>query len=262
MKALIFLLVVANLLFYAFSQGYFGHADNPDSGRLEQQVKPDSIRIVSRGEPVAAAKVDEAAAPRVAGEDAQPGTPVKPLEETGESKPDAKEALVKEGGAAKETKEGADEPAATLCLAWEHLSVAEADRLSTLLGERFAKLKLSRKAVDAEVSGWWVYIPPQAGKAEADKKAGELRNLGVTDYFTVQDGPNRFAISLGVFSSEKGAQERLAELKGKGVRSAKLTPRPGKDGSITLEARGSGLRKPILAATAGVLPKAQVTDCP
>ena len=257
MKALIFLLVVANLLFYAFSQGYFGHADNPDAGRVEQQVKPDSIHIVARGEPAAAsAKESETPAPVApAGEAASTAEIAPKPEAKSDAKPETKEAPPKE------VKESKEEPAANLCLAWEHLSVAEADRLTALFGERFAKLKLSRKAVDAEVSAWWVYIPPLASKPEADKKAGELRNLGVTDYFAIQDGPNRFAISLGVFSSEKGAQERLAELKGKGVRSAKLTPRPGKDGSITLEARGSGVRQTVLAAANGALPKAAVADC-
>ncbi len=259
MKALIFLLVVANLLFYAFSQGYFGHADNPDAGRVEQQVKPDSIHIVARGEPAAVTtKESEVATPvpaTPAGE-AAPAPEIAPkLDAKSDAKPETKEA------APKEVKESKEEPAANLCLAWEHLSVAEADRLTALFGERFAKLKLSRKAVDAEVSGWWVYIPPQANKSDADKKASELRNLGVTDYFTVQEGPNRFAISLGVFSSEKGAQERLAELKGKGVRSAKLTPRPGKDGSITLEARGSAVRQTVVAAANGALPKVSAADC-
>lgn len=247
MKALIFLLVVANLLFYAFSQGYFGHADNPDAGRVDQQVKPDSIRIVARGEPAAApaAKENEMAAPAAsAAENTSAAETV--------AKPEDKEAP---------PKEAREEGATNLCLAWEHLTIAEADRLTALFGERFAKLKLNRKVVDAEVSGWWVYIPPLNGKAEADKKASELRNLGVTDYFTVQDGPNRHAISLGVFSSEKGAQERLAELKGKGVRSAKLTPRPGKDGSITLEARGNAVRPALVRAVNGALPKATATDC-
>ena len=256
MKVLIFLLVLANLLFYAFSQGIFGQSDNPDAGRLEQQVKPDSIRIVARGDGAKAARTVEAK-PAVAEE--------KP---TGEEK-----SAAEAGGGVKPGKEGRDKPAEVpketaeasvgpICFAWERLTVPEADRLTALLGDKFAKLKLSRKAVDAEVSGWWVYIPPQVSKPEAEKKASELRGLGVTDYFAIQDGPNRFAISLGVFSSEKGAQDRLAELKAKGVRSAKMTPRPGKEGSITLEARGSGtVRKALLVAATEVLPKNSAVEC-
>ena len=54
MKALVFLLVLANLLFFAFSEGYFGRAENPDAGRVERQVLPERMRIVSRGEVPAA----------------------------------------------------------------------------------------------------------------------------------------------------------------------------------------------------------------
>ena len=38
MKALVFLLILFNLLFYAFTQGYFGQAEHPDAGRIEKQV--------------------------------------------------------------------------------------------------------------------------------------------------------------------------------------------------------------------------------
>ena len=64
MKALVFLLVLANLLFYAFGAGYFGRPDNPDAGRVEQQVAPERMRIVSRGEAPGAPPVkSEQAAP-------------------------------------------------------------------------------------------------------------------------------------------------------------------------------------------------------
>ena len=76
--------------------------------------------------------------------------------------------------------------------------VAEADRVGALMSKRFADFKLSRKVVPGESSGWWVYIPALPGKAEAEKKAGELRNLGVSDFFIVQEGVSRHAISLGI----------------------------------------------------------------
>nr|MBP9655454.1 SPOR domain-containing protein [Rhodocyclaceae bacterium] len=122
--------------------------------------------------------------------------------------------------------------------------------------------KLSRKVVPGESSGWWVYIPALPGKAEAEKKAGELRNLGVSDLFIVQEGTSRHAISLGIFSSEKGSSERLAELKAKGVRSAVIGPRPGKDAFVALQARGPGDRKAaLIAAVADALQKNDVLAC-
>ena len=44
MKVLVFLLVLGNLLFYAFSAGYLGHPDNPDAARVDQQITPERLR--------------------------------------------------------------------------------------------------------------------------------------------------------------------------------------------------------------------------
>ena len=193
MKAIVFLLVLGNLLFYAMTQGLFGHPDNPDANRINQQFEAERIRIVSRGE-APASKAGEAA-----------------------------------------TEKPAD-----ICLRWDALDLGNADRLEIHLKENFAALAINRQTVAGEGSSWWVSIPPLANKAEADRKAAELRQLGIGDYFIIQDnGANRFAISLGLFSSEKGGQDRLNELKAKGVRSARVTVRPGKDTHYQLEAAGA-----------------------
>lgn len=242
MKVLVFLLVLVNLLFYAFGAGYFGRLDNPDAGRLEHQVKPERMRIVSRGEAPATAPANVAEPAREERPNPAPEEPALP-------------ALAKE-----ETAKPVEPP--PVCLAWEHLSVADADRLTGVVANKFKEFKLSRRLVAAEGNGWWVHIPPLASKADVEKKAGELRNLEVTDFFVVQDGVSRFAISLGVFSSEKGAQDRLAELKGKGVRSARVAPRPGKDSTVKLVATGPAADKGALIAAAGkALPKAEALVC-
>ncbi len=77
-----------------------------------------------------------------------------------------------------------------------------------------------------ESAGWWVFIPPQGSRPAAQKKAAELKALAVDDYFVVQeDGPYRWALSLGVFRSEDAAQARLTTLREQGVRSAQVGPR-------------------------------------
>lgn len=240
MRVFVFLLVLANLLFYAFSAGYFGQPDNPDAERLEQQVAPERLRIVSRGE-----------TPKVKATP-PPAPVVSEPEKTEESQPEASRA------------EAPVRPTDTtpVCLAWERLSVADADRLIGLLGDQFPAFKANRRVTAAESGGWWVHIPPLASKAEVDKKAAELRQIEVTDYFVIQEGPNRFAISLGIFSTEKGGQERLAELRAKGVRSARLLPRPGKDGTVRLQATGPASAREALVAAAGkALPKQEVKAC-
>lgn len=254
MKVLVFLLVLVNLLFYAFSAGYLGHPDNPDAGRVDQQITPERLRVVSRGEaPTGVAK--PAPAPATAPEQKQDEAAAKP-----EAAPVAEEAAAKPEPAKEEMVEKTG--SAPVCLAWRQLTTAEADKVAALMGKRFADFKLSRKTVAGESNGWWVYIPSLPGKAEAEKKAGELRDIGITDFFIVQDGQSRHAISLGIFSSEKGGNERLAELKAKGVRSAVIGPRPSKDTFVSLQLKGPGDKKAaVIAAVADTLQKNEALAC-
>lgn len=254
MKVFVFLLVLANLLFFAFTEGYFGRPDNPDAGRVEHQVNPERIRVVARGEPPSGksgGKEGNGKAPEAVAE-----TPERPAPAATEP---ASAAV-----AAKEEATPAKPAPTAACFAWNGLSSAEADRLSALLAEKFDSFRQSRRVVASEGSGWWVFIPPLPSKADADKKAGELKALGVTDYFVIQEaGPNRFALSLGVFSAEAGARDRLAELKSKGVKSARSGPRPGKDALHVLTASGPADRVAALRqAVAEVLPRIHAQDCP
>ena len=51
MRAFVFVLILANLLFWAWSQGYFGVSSNPDAFRVQQQLLADQVKIVARDEP-------------------------------------------------------------------------------------------------------------------------------------------------------------------------------------------------------------------
>lgn len=256
MKALVFLLVLANALFYAYAAGYFGHPDNPDAGRLDQQVAPEKMRLVSRGE-----------APSVKAPPAPPAPAVPAPEAAATAEAPAAPATAPAPGASNGSPAASapatPAPEEKVCLRWDHLGQADANKLSARLGEKFADFKLSKRVLAGEGSSWWVHIPPLPGKDEAERKAGELRQLGVTDYFIVQEaGANHYAISLGLFSSEKGGQDRLAELKGKGVRSARLVVRPGKDSLVAVDASGPLSQKEgLLKSVHALLPAIQVADC-
>ena len=114
-----------------------------------------------------------------------------------------------------------------VCLEWGSIAESDMARAEALL----ASLELpagSMRRVNVDTTGYWVHIPPLKTKADLDKKLGEVKVLGVTDFSAIQDptlGVN--AISLGIFSSEEAAQNRLVALKGKGVRSAVMEPRAG-----------------------------------
>jgi hypothetical protein len=71
-----------------------------------------------------------------------------------------------------------------------------------------------------------VFVPPQGSRQGALRKANELKDLGIDDYYVVPDeGEHRWAVSLGVFRSEEAAQARLAALRAQGVRSARVGTR-------------------------------------
>ena len=50
MRALVFLLILVNLLFLVWTQGYFGASSDPDGFRLQQQMLADQIKVVARDE--------------------------------------------------------------------------------------------------------------------------------------------------------------------------------------------------------------------
>lgn len=245
MRLLVFLLVLANLAFFAWAQGLFGQRDNPDAVRLTQQVAPEKLRVVARDEPPpveskAAAAATEKAAPADADKPAENGA------EKGAQKPGA------EGKGA----------VADQCLSWPVLATADADRLEALLTQRYPDLRHHRRG--ATPPSWWVFVPPLANRAEAERKASELKRLGVPELFVVQEtGPNHFAISLGIFSSEEAAQARLEALRAKGVRSARSARRDGGRGEPqTVDASGAAATLDAAREAAhALLPQAKPAAC-
>ena len=226
MRALVFLLILANLLFFVWTQGYFGAPANPDAIRLQQQLLADQISIVARGEPPPArtAKVEKPAE--------KPAE--KPVENLLES----------------------------ACLQWADLTVADADRLERLLSEKFPVFKVSRSAATRSAS-YWVFIPPSANRQAAEKKGEELKRLGVPEFFIVQDaGPTHLAISLGIFSSLEAANERHGALRALGVRSARVGERNLKAALTLVVANGPGRDTGALREAAiSLLPEARPADC-
>lgn len=111
------------------------------------------------------------------------------------------------------------------CVEWGGFTLADAPQAQAALEPLQLGARLAQRRTE-ENAGWWVFIPPQGSRPAAQKKAAELKALAVDDYFVVQDdGPYRWALSLGVFRSEEAAQARLAALRLQGVRSAQVGAR-------------------------------------
>jgi len=129
---------------------------------------------------------------------------------------------------AKQTVERAKtppKPVLAACLELGAFNLGDVPRVQQLLEPLALGSKLSQRR-EEEIAGYWVFLPPQRNRQAANQKAAELRKLGVEDFFVVQEDPKfRFAISLGVFKTEEAAQARLAELRTKRVRTARVGPR-------------------------------------
>jgi hypothetical protein len=114
---------------------------------------------------------------------------------------------------------------ADVCLEWGPFSDAERSRALAEIDPLGLGRLLTQKRVES-ASSYWVFLPPAVNKAAADKRLAELKAAGVKDVFVVDNGPQRFAISLGVFRTEEAANVHAAQLAAQqGVTNAKVGPR-------------------------------------
>lgn len=109
---------------------------------------------------------------------------------------------------------------AAACLEWGVFVGPDIARVEVMIDKLELKQAPERRVIP-DARGYWVFIPPLPAKDDVDRKIQELKALGVTDHYVVQDaGQWRNAISLGIFKTADAAEKFLAELQRKGVRSA------------------------------------------
>jgi len=182
MRAVLFILVLANIAFFAYSWVGGGAEVNSDAHIVGQQLNPEKIRLLA---------------------------------------PEQVSALTRRSEAPKAETPKADAPkVAGACLEWGAMLGGDVARAAQALEPLGLGARLAPRKQE-EVAAYWVYIGPLANRQAATQKAGELKRLGVDDYFVVPDDPKwRNAISLGVFKTEEAAKARLEALRAKGVKSA------------------------------------------
>lgn len=190
LKFIFWSLLAINAALFAYGRGYLGHfsGNEREPERLLNQLNADKLAIISPE------KANNAAA------------------------------AVAAASAAASAKAA---PEVQACVEIASFVLADARRFEAQLAPLNLGDRQSRHNLPGtEVSGYIVHIPPQGSKEGADKKAAELRGLGVTNYFVMSDNsPLRWGISLGVFKTEGAAQNQLAMLMKQGVRTARITPR-------------------------------------
>jgi hypothetical protein len=199
-------LLFLNAVVFAYAKGLLGTntASDEERARIKPQLEAARLTLLTneQAEAAKATPASAAAAEASAPAAAEPAPAAAPAQAAAPAKPLA-------------------------CIDVGTFSSGEARRFEARLASLDLGERQSRQAVQAQdVTSYLVNIPPQASKEAADRKAAELRELGVTNFFIMQgDSPLKWAISLGVFKTESGAQTLLAQLNKQGVHSARITPR-------------------------------------
>lgn len=213
LKLLFWSLALANAALFAFHQGYLGTLipDGREPARMARQFNADKIKLIAPPKPNANATsaVASADAPFAAG------------------------TLETEPVLARASKQHE----AFACTEIGNFDTAEAKRFESRLAGLALGDRLSRRIVQ-DVARHLVFIPSQGNKEGADKKASELRRLGINDFYIIQEGDElRWGISLGVFKTEEAARAHLAALSQKGVRSARLGTHSVASTKVTFQLR-------------------------
>lgn len=227
MRAFVFLLILANLAFAAWTHGYIPAGSSPDALRVQRQFNPEQLRIVARDEP-----------PPLVEKNGKAERVEKPVAKLGKE------------------DDARDGKPAEFCLKADDVPAEAAVGIVETLNEKWPAVRVQRTAQPGSAS-FWVFIPPQPSRKDAENKAAELKKLGVPEFYIVQDGAQARAISLGVFSSKEAAKTRLEQLRGKGVRSAKVGERPGKPPLFEMsfsgpEAQADAVRSLLVERAAGI----------
>ena len=120
-------------------------------------------------------------------------------------------------------------PTPTSCYTWGNFTKTNLPSAQVVLVRLGLQSVINQEAVAQEDKRFWVYYPPLKSAALAQQKATEIKALGITELFIVQDSQWRNAISFGLFQDEQLATNLLAELQAKGIKgAAKGLHNPGK----------------------------------
>ena len=185
MKLAFLLLVLVNVVLFAWQHGVFGRFEGGrEPERVARQVEAERIRVLTEKD-------------------------VQALRER-----------------AKQSSGVVDLGGAQACLEFGDFSAGEAARVEKALAALPAAVKVS--AAPVEAPGWYmVYLPPFRTLGEAERRAEELRKLGIKDMLVLNEGsPMRYAISLGSFRDPNAAKAHLAVLEKTGIKGVRIADRP------------------------------------
>ena len=206
LKFVFWALLAANAALLAYGQGLLGQAGagEREPGRLKNQLAPErltQLTAVQAKQALDAAEAQEAEAGESEAEAAQPPA-----------------------AAAAPT---ASAPELVACVQAGPFSAPDARRFAARVASLGLDARQARVEVPfQEVSSQLVYLPPNGGREGAQRRAAELKERGVENFYIMQgDSPLRWAISLGVFKTDSAARKLVTQLQRQGVRGVQVLPR-------------------------------------
>ena len=278
-RLLLILLLLANLLALAANLGLVGeNAQRGEPERLTNQINPQALVLLPpppRAQLAVAPSTDPNPAPTIAPTPPATPTPSPTSTPTPPAAPSPSPAVTPEPLATDMTAvNGADiePPAATepppappptpealACLRFDGLGEQQAASLARAALDTQPELQTTRRMLEPP-GNWWVHVPPAASRSIAEDRVATLRASGITDLFIVRDeGPHKNAISLGMFRTEGGANQHLANLRARRVTDARVIAR--KPAIYRLEIRGprsaiESTSRGLAGTTYGIAPQA------
>ncbi len=224
LRALVAVLILANLGFLAWSQGWLDALALGDSGaasqrepeRLKRQIHPERLILVpAPGAPA----VDETNAPDGAASGAAPASSVQG--------PGAMPGTTPMEGV---TTVSAAPDAGAACYQAGPLTAEEHRRVSAALAQQLDSNGWTTQTVTAP-GLWLIYMGPYPEPEVLERKQAELRRFRNLNFEEVRSPPSLAGgLSLGRFNQEAQAQSTLENLRQRGVRSARVvTLRPAAD---------------------------------
>jgi hypothetical protein len=223
MKLAFLLLMLVNVLLFAWQHGVFGDygSGGREPERVARQIEPERVRVLTEKD-------------------------VQALRER-----------------ARQNSGVLDLNTAQACLEFGDFGAGEAARAEKALAALAPAVKMSVTPIDAP--GWYmVYLPPFKTLAEAERRAEDLRKLGIKDMLVMnENSAMKFAISLGSFRDPNSAKAHLAALEKNGIKGVRLADRPS---TITLtrfqvrDLDAAAVRQ--LATLRGDFPAQTLRSCP
>lgn len=215
LRLVIWLLVLANAGYFAWTQGYLAPlglapVEQREPERLQAQLKPEALRLLN-GPRV------EAPAPAPAVPPAATPAPAQTAADT--AAPASVETAEPARSAAPEPASPAPAPAATRCWVAGGFTPPQAEALRAAL----AVTGLSRSSwqlIESKTGGRWVVYMGRYNDEQLDRKRAELRLLDVP--FRTLPAPLGPGLALGTYSSAEAAQQGLQDVGKKGVRTARV----------------------------------------